>query len=198
MQGLEFPLAPTLTRWSAAALSHPDSPDAARSALPDVLAETDRRARGRRARGLHRGALGPDGWVARGRARGRRCEHCAGGHGRATGVRFDSRENVGPLAARSPLAGIRLVLRMPALRRLARSSTTFAATQLSLATFLVTFLTERAHVPLVTAGIVMAVAQGSGIVGRTLLGWVADRLLRAGRVWRCSVSGWARRLSRRV
>jgi MFS family permease len=97
-------------------------------------------------------------------------------------VRFDSGENVGPVTARSPLAGIRLVLRTPALRRLALSSTTFAATQLSLATFLVTFLTERAHVPLVTAGIVMAVAQGSGIVGRILLGWVADRLLRAGRV----------------
>jgi len=96
--------------------------------------------------------------------------------------RFDAREAVGPMTARSPLAGIRLVLRTPALRRLALSSTTFAATQLSLATFLVTFLTERARVPLVTAGIVMAVAQGSGIVGRILLGWVADRLLRAGRV----------------
>ena len=74
------------------------------------------------------------------------------------------------------------MLSTPALRRLALSSTTFAATQLSLATFLVTFLTERAQVPLVTAGIVMAVAQGSGVVGRILLGWVADRLLRAGRV----------------
>jgi len=96
--------------------------------------------------------------------------------------RFDSRDNVGPVAARSPLAGIRLVLRTPTLRRLALSSTTFAATQLSLATFLVTFLTERAGMPLVTAGIVMAVAQGAGIVGRILLGWVADRFLRAGRV----------------
>jgi predicted MFS family arabinose efflux permease len=70
------------------------------------------------------------------------------------------------------------VLRTPALRRLALSSTTFAATQLSMATFLVTFLTERAEIPLVTAGIVMAVAQGSGVIGRILLGWVAARLLR--------------------
>lgn len=97
-------------------------------------------------------------------------------------ARFDAGDAAGPMTARSPLAGIRLVLRTPALRRLALSSTTFAATQLSLATFLVTFLTERAGVPLVTAGIVMAAAQGSGIVGRILLGWVADRLLRAGRV----------------
>jgi predicted MFS family arabinose efflux permease len=87
-----------------------------------------------------------------------------------------------PATAQSPLAGIRLVLRTPALRRLALSSTTFAATQLSMATFLVTFLTERAGVPLVTAGIVMAVAQGAGVVGRILLGWVADRLRRPGRV----------------
>jgi len=97
-------------------------------------------------------------------------------------ARFDVGDAPGPAAARSPLAGVRLVLRTPALRRLALSSTSFAATQLSLATFLVTFLTERAGVPLVTAGIVMAVAQGAGIVGRILLGWVADRLLRPGRV----------------
>ena len=114
-------------------------------------------------------------------------------------VRFDSSETIGPVTAHSPLAGIRLVLRTPALRRLALSSTTFAATQLSLATFLVTFLTERAQVPLVTAGIVMAVAQGAGVVGRILLGWVADRLLRPGRAsWRSSASGWRRRLSPRV
>ena len=97
-------------------------------------------------------------------------------------ARFDRHENVGPMVAQSPLAGIRLVLRTPALRRLALSSTTFAATQLSMATFLVTFLTERAAMPLVTAGLVMAVAQGAGIGGRILLGWVADRLMRPGRV----------------
>jgi predicted MFS family arabinose efflux permease len=51
-----------------------------------------------------------------------------------------------------------------------------------MATFLVTFLTERAAMPLVTAGLVMAVAQGCGIAGRILLGWVADRSLRPGRV----------------
>jgi predicted MFS family arabinose efflux permease len=96
--------------------------------------------------------------------------------------RFDAHENVGPMTAQSPLAGIRLVLRTPALRRLALASTTFAATQLSMATFLVTFLIERAGMSLITAGLVMAVAQGSGIVGRILLGWIADRLLRPARV----------------
>ncbi len=75
------------------------------------------------------------------------------------------------------LAGIRLVLQIPSLRRLALSSTTFSATQLSFATFLVTFLTQRTGMSLVVAGAVMAVAQGGGIVGRIVFGWVADRLL---------------------
>ena len=57
-----------------------------------------------------------------------------------------------------------------------------ASNNLSFATFLVTFLTERAGVSLVTAGIVMAVAQGFGVVGRILLGWLADRLLKPERV----------------
>jgi MFS family permease len=88
------------------------------------------------------------------------------------------------------LAGMRLVLRTPTLRRLALSSTTFAATQLSFATFLVTFLTERANVPLVTAGIVLAVAQGAGVIGRIVLGWVADRLLPPGELRHSSASAW--------
>jgi len=78
------------------------------------------------------------------------------------------------------LAGFVLVYRMPALRRLALSSITFAATQLSFATFLVTFLTERAGISLVTAGIIMAVAQGAGVVGRIVFGWVADRFIAPG------------------
>ena len=68
-------------------------------------------------------------------------------------------------------------LQIPNLRRLALSSTTFSATQLSFATFLVTFLTQRTGMSLVVAGAVMAVAQGGGIVGRIVFGWVADRLL---------------------
>jgi predicted MFS family arabinose efflux permease len=91
--------------------------------------------------------------------------------------RFDRPEEATAASAAGLLAGIRLVLGMPALRRLALSSTSFSATQLSFATFLVTFLTERAELSLVTAGAVMAVAQGAGILGRIVLGWVADRLL---------------------
>ncbi|HTS94615.1 MAG TPA: MFS transporter [Stellaceae bacterium] len=91
--------------------------------------------------------------------------------------RFDRGEEKAASAAAGLLAGIRLVLGMPSLRRLALSSMSFSATQLSFATFLVTFLTERAQLSLVTAGAVMAVAQGGGILGRIVLGWIADRLL---------------------
>jgi len=96
--------------------------------------------------------------------------------------RFDRSDASDASSSFGLLAGIRLVLCTPTLRRLALSSTTFAATQLSFATFLVTFLTERASVPLVTAGIVMAVAQGAGVIGRIVLGWAADRLLPPGRL----------------
>ena len=91
--------------------------------------------------------------------------------------RFDRGEERAAPHAAGLLAGIRLVLGMPPLRRLALSSMSFSATQLSFATFLVTFLTERAQLSLVTAGAVMAVAQGGGIMGRIVLGWIADRLL---------------------
>lgn len=90
---------------------------------------------------------------------------------------FDGADKGVSSSSAGVLAGIRLVLQTPTLRRLALSSTAFSATQLSFATFLVTFLTQRAGVSLVAAGAVLAVAQGGGIVGRIVFGWVADRLL---------------------
>jgi MFS family permease len=93
---------------------------------------------------------------------------------------FDSPDAHATSGSTHFLAGFRLVFRTAALRRLALSSIAFAATQLSFATFLVTFLTERAGISLVAAGIVMAVAQGAGVVGRIVFGWVADRFIRPG------------------
>jgi len=90
---------------------------------------------------------------------------------------FDGEDKGVARSSAGVLAGIRLVLGTASLRRLALSSTTFSATQLSFATFLVTFLTQEAGLSLVMAGAVMAVAQGGGILGRIVFGWVADRLL---------------------
>jgi len=95
---------------------------------------------------------------------------------------FDRGDGHAPGRSVGFLAGFRLVFRIPALRGLALSSIAFAATQLSFATFLVTFLTERAQISLVTAGAVMAVAQGAGVVGRIVFGWVADRFIPPGRL----------------
>jgi len=77
------------------------------------------------------------------------------------------------------LTAIRLVLAAPGLRRLALASLAFSAIQLCFSAFIVTFLADRVGLALVTAGAVMAAAQATGIAGRILWGWVADRFLSA-------------------
>jgi len=77
------------------------------------------------------------------------------------------------------LAALRLVWSMPGLRRLSLASVVYSAMQLCVSAFIVTFLTERVGLHLVTAGIVMAAAQASGVVGRILWGWLSDRLVTA-------------------
>jgi MFS family permease len=68
-----------------------------------------------------------------------------------------------------------LVLRDPPLRRLAFASFTFSAMQVSLTSFLVVQLVERAGLDLLAAGPLLSAALGAGIAGRILWGWVADR-----------------------
>jgi predicted MFS family arabinose efflux permease len=77
---------------------------------------------------------------------------------------------------------IRLVLSQPALRRLAAGSFVFSTAQLSLTTYLVTYLTGSLNYGLVAAGLVMSASQLGGVVGRVLWGWVADRWLGAARM----------------
>ncbi len=79
--------------------------------------------------------------------------------------------------SRGGSGGIRLVLQIPNLRRLALASFTFSAAQLCFSTFLVTYLIEQVGYDLVAAGAVLAVAQTAGIVARILWGWLADRLV---------------------
>lgn len=61
------------------------------------------------------------------------------------------------------------------LRMMALSSFCFAAVQLSFSAYLVTYLVSRLDYPLVVAGLVLAVAQVAGSVGRILWGVLADR-----------------------
>jgi len=90
-------------------------------------------------------------------------------------------DDADPMAAGGShiFTAINMVLGQPALRRLALASVTYSAMQLSLGAFVVTFLTARAEMALVAAGLVMAVLQAAGIVGRILWGWAADRLVSA-------------------
>jgi len=75
---------------------------------------------------------------------------------------------------------IKLVWSQRALRTLAGVSFLFAITQLSLTTYLVTFLYEDLGWALVAAGLALAVSQAAGVGGRVLWGWVADNWLGSG------------------
>ncbi|HEV2163241.1 MAG TPA: MFS transporter [Stellaceae bacterium] len=90
-------------------------------------------------------------------------------------------DDVDPKAAGGShiVAAVNMVLGEPVLRRLALASLSYSAMQLCVSAFVVNFLTERAGMALVAAGVVMAVLQAAGIVGRVLWGWTADRLLGA-------------------
>lgn len=79
----------------------------------------------------------------------------------------------------APGESVRLVLATPALRPLALVAFSYAAVQISLFAFLVTYLVERAALDLVTAGLLFAVMQGAGAVARVAWGWMNDRWLPA-------------------
>lgn len=75
-------------------------------------------------------------------------------------------------AIAEPLA---IVLRTPALARLAAISFMYSAVQVSLTSFVVVFLTESLGWTLVAAGLVLTVATLTGVVGRIAWGALADR-----------------------
>ncbi|HPU52129.1 MAG TPA: MFS transporter [Burkholderiaceae bacterium] len=81
-------------------------------------------------------------------------------------------------AATRRRAGWRAVLRAnPALARLAIAAGAFGATQVCLNSFIVTFLVRERGLELAHAGWVAAFAQGCGLIGRLLWGWVASRIM---------------------
>ncbi len=74
---------------------------------------------------------------------------------------------------------IRLVLSHRSLATMAACSFLFCMVQMSLVTYLVTFLNTELAYSLVAAGLVLSVSQVGGVAGRILWGFVADRWLGA-------------------
>ncbi len=96
----------------------------------------------------------------------------------AQSVRSQFDDDIDPLwrvSAGGVMRSLNIVASEPALRRLAASSFLFSAVQLCLVTFLVTYLTRGQGMTLVQAGLMLAVAQTAGIVGRVVWGALADK-----------------------
>lgn len=94
----------------------------------------------------------------------------------------DDRDPARALGLGHFLHPVRLVLADPALRRLAACSFVFSIAQLSLTTFLVTYLTDSLAYGLVAAGAMLSVAQFGAVIGRVLWGYASDRWFGARRM----------------
>lgn len=81
-----------------------------------------------------------------------------------------------PLSFAAAVAPVLLVLRAASLRQMALTSFVYGGVQITLVTYLVTFLTESFAMTLVLAGFVMAVSQIASVAGRVLWGVLADRV----------------------
>lgn len=82
-----------------------------------------------------------------------------------------------PISLRSAFSPVRLVIATPRLRELCFVSFVYGGVQITLVTYLVTFLVESFALSLVLAGFVMAVSQVASVTGRVLWGVLADRVV---------------------
>jgi MFS family permease len=81
------------------------------------------------------------------------------------------------LSMQSIVAPLKLVWSVPTLRLLGASSFFFSAVQVTVATFLLPYLTTQVEFSLITAGVIYSVAQGAGVIGRIVWGYLADRVV---------------------
>jgi len=82
-----------------------------------------------------------------------------------------------PISLRSAVAPLRMVLGEPRLRQMCITSLVYGGVQITLVTYLVTFLVESFALSLVVAGLVMAASQVASVIGRVLWGLLADRVV---------------------
>jgi MFS family permease len=85
--------------------------------------------------------------------------------------------NVAALLSPAALMGpFRVLAMVPILPRLTYLAFSFAVVQGCLLGFYVTYGVDALGLPLETAGIAFAVLQGTGVVARVCVGWIADRV----------------------
>jgi len=82
-----------------------------------------------------------------------------------------------PISIAAAFAPVGLVARTPRLRGMAATGLVYGGVQITLVTYLVTFLTDDFALTLVFAGFVMAVSQVASVAGRIVWGALADRVL---------------------
>ena len=98
-------------------------------------------------------------------------------------AQFDAdRDRTRRLAAGHIAQPIRLVLDHPTLRMLASCSFVFSIAQLSLTTYLVTYLTDSLAYGLVAAGALLSISQVGAVLGRVAWGYASDRWFGARRM----------------
>ena len=91
--------------------------------------------------------------------------------------RYDGERNpAAPVSLRSAIAPALLVLHERQFLLLALASLVYGGVQITLVSFLVTFLTESFALSLVLAGMIMAASQLASVVGRVGWGLFADRI----------------------
>ncbi len=107
------------------------------------------------------------------------CVACAGMSQPLRGSLDDDRNASSAFGAGGALGSLRLVLSHPALATMAACSFLFSMVQMSLTTYLVTFLHEDLSHGLVAAGLMLAFVQFGGVGGRIAWGYAADRWMGA-------------------
>lgn len=92
--------------------------------------------------------------------------------------RYDADRNpAAQISLASTIAPVRMVATTPALAGMAATGFIFGGVQITLVTYLVTFLTTSFEMSLVLAGFVLSVSQIASVTGRVGWGVMADRLL---------------------
>lgn len=91
--------------------------------------------------------------------------------------RFDAERRSGayPPSWKHLFDPVKMVLRHRELRELAVASFFFSAMQLCLISFLVAYVIEDFNMTLIQAGLLLSIAQVSGVIGRVVWGALADR-----------------------